>query len=309
MKILIAGASGFIGKNLLLSLNSDNEVLALYNRSSGFPDFLRDNSLDNVTPLQIDLSLQNDIDKITELSPAFDCCVYLAANGDPAVSVKRPAFDLISNSLTLVNLLEKMSFGKFIYFSSGAVYDGLKGAVSPETVVTPRLPYAISNLASENYVSFFHHYGCIADAVIVRFFGAYGPYEPARKIYSRLVRQFGIEKNPRFTIRGNGRNLIDAMYVGDTIRAIRLLIEGQNTNTTFDLNSGHPVTLTELVQKAARAFNLEAEISYEGIVPEYIEFYSDDQFMAEKLGFLPSINLETGLIRLCDSIKNSMGRN
>ena len=39
--------------------------------------------------------------------------------------------------------------------SSGAVYDGLTGEVTPATPVSPRLPYAISKLASEQYLRFF----------------------------------------------------------------------------------------------------------------------------------------------------------
>ncbi|MBI4682247.1 MAG: NAD(P)-dependent oxidoreductase [Nitrospirae bacterium] len=307
MKILVTGASGFIGRNLLLSLKAEHNVVALYNKSADFPEFLSKNSLKHIVPLQIDLSLQDDIDKVAGISSTFDSCVYLAANGDPAVSAERPAFDLISNSLTLVNLLEKVSFGKFIYFSSGAVYDGIKGAVSPEVAVSPRLPYAISNLASENYIRFFQRIGRIRDAIIVRFFGAYGPYEPSRKIYSRLVRQFGIEQNPRFTIRGNGLNLIDAMYVDDTVHAIHLLLNSQSVDKTLDLYSGRPLSLTELVKSAARVFDLEAEISYEGCVPEYIEFYSADKFMDNNFGFLSSITLKEGLLKLFDYLnKNYM---
>jgi len=304
-RILITGASGFIGKNLLLTMreNHDDDIVALYNKTTSFPDFLRDNSLNYIMPLQVDLSLKDSINKITDISKTFDSCVYLAANGDPAVSVERPAFDLISNTLTLVNLLEKVSFGKFIYFSSGAVYDGLKGPVSPGVMLSPKLPYAISNLASENYLGFFQHAGKIGDAIIVRFFGAYGPYEPSRKIYSRLVRQFGIEENPRFVIRGNGQNLIDAMYVDDTVRAIHLLLNNQKINSTLDLYSGHPLTLTQLVKYAASIFHLEAEISYEGSVPEYIEFFSTDQFMIKNYGFTPSVTLETGLLKLLSHLQ------
>ena len=78
---------------------------------------------------------------------SFDLCVYLAANGDPAVSSREPSFDLVSNTLTLLRLLERVSIGRMIYFSSGAVYDGLSGPVTPRTPVHPSLPYSVSNLA------------------------------------------------------------------------------------------------------------------------------------------------------------------
>lgn len=51
-----------------------------------------------------------------------------------------------------MNVLEKCHFGKLIYFSSGAVHDGLGGKVTLALKLDPTLPYAISELASEQYV-------------------------------------------------------------------------------------------------------------------------------------------------------------
>lgn len=298
MKILVTGASGFIGKNVLLAMPESWQVVATYWQATHFPDFVSRHQLKQVTPLRVDLSSAPEIDRLAEITREFDCCVYLAANGDPAVSVNKPAFDLVSNTLTLVNLLEKIRFGTFIYFSSGAVYDGLKGPVSPRIAVNPQLPYAISNLASESYLRHFHARDRIQRVFTVRFFGAYGPYEPPRKIYSKLVKRFGCERNPQFTIRGNGQNRIDAMYVDDAIRAIVLLIESQDSSATCDLYSGQALTLTQLVEQAARVFQIEAEITYEGTVPEYIEFYATDRYLLEHYGFTPSIPLREGLKRL-----------
>ena len=92
MKILVTGAAGFIGKNLLLALKEQRQVIATYWRAAHFPDFVSRNNLKMVVPLRVDLSSADDIDKIARIDQKFDCCVYLAANGDPAVSVDNPAF-------------------------------------------------------------------------------------------------------------------------------------------------------------------------------------------------------------------------
>ena len=159
------------------------------------------------------------------------------------------------------------------------------------------LPYAISKWASERYVMHAQHQGRIGTASIARFFGAYGPYEAERKIYGRLVRQFAFARSPKFTIRGDGRNLIDAMYVDDAVRAIRLILDNPGKTRTFDLYSGRPLTLTELVTRAAAQFGLPAEIEFTGEVPEYIEFRSIDHTMEAQLGFRPAIDLAEGLDR------------
>jgi UDP-glucose 4-epimerase len=303
MRLLVTGASGFLGKNLLLSLPRETDLTAVYNRATDFRAFLRASGLGHVRAVRADLSRPEGVETVVAEGP-FDSCVFLAANGDPALSVEHVAFDLGSNCATLVNLLERCSFGTLVFLSSGAVYDRLQGMVSPESCPRPRLPYAVSKLAAERYLEHFRVRGRVERTAVVRFFGAFGPHEPPRKVYTKLVRRFGIERSRRFTIRGDGKNLIDAMYVSDAVRALRLILDAPPADRpVFDLASGQPLTLTELVRRAAAAFGLEPEISYEGEVPERIEFRSADRFMAERFGFSPSVSLEDGLRRLHDHLK------
>ena len=297
MRILVTGASGFIGRNMLLGLPADWKVTATYHRDPSFTQFLADNSLVNVVPLRVDLAAAEAFTGWDPGERTFDACIYLAANGDPAYSDHAPLDDLRANAVAIVNTLSELKFGHFMFFSSGAVYDGLRGEVDPTSALCPTLPYAISKWASERYVAHARRRGSVAQASIVRFFGAYGPYEASRKIYGRLVRQFAFERNPRFAIRGDGRNLIDAMYVDDTVRAIRLMLARESGDRTYDLCSGAPLTLEALVRTAAARFGLAPEIDFVGEVPEYIEFRSRDRGLREDSGFQPQVPLEEGLER------------
>lgn len=308
MKLLVTGASGFIGKNFLLSVPTDWEVKAVYNSSVDFQGFLEANALHHVQPVRIDLAAGNDPGAIRALGTHFDLCVFLAANGDPAFSTEHPATDLASNAMSVVRLLEDLAVGRFIFFSSGAVYDGLRGAVSPSSHPVPTLPYAISKLAAEQYLRFFQRRGQIAELTLVRFFGAYGPHEPPRKIYTRLVKRFAVDRNPRFVIKGDGNNFIDAMHVSDAVRAIRLLLAKSSSTDTVDLYHGRPLTLTALVQEAAKTFAITPDILYEGRVPEYIEFLSCDRTMKEEFGFEPVVTLQEGLTGLHQHLQSLISR-
>lgn len=300
MKILVTGASGFVGRNLLAALPREWDVTATYHRDARFPEWVRKRELAHVTPLRIDLSDPSAFAELGARRSIFDSCVYLAANGDPAYSDHEPAEDLRANAVAMVNVLEACTFGHLLFFSSGAVYDGLQGTIGPQSAVAPTLPYAISKFASERYVMHARKKGRVGAASIARFFGAYGPYEAERKIYGRLVRQFALDKQPKFTVRGDGRNLIDAMHVDDAVRAIRLILDRPADNGTFDLYSGRPLSLKDLVTQAAATFGLKAEIEYQGEVPEYIEFRSGDRTMETRFGFKPAIELADGLTRFRD---------
>jgi nucleoside-diphosphate-sugar epimerase len=298
MKVLLTGAAGFLGRNLLMHAPPGWQIVAVHRGGAEFGEFAAGLNGPHIQTACCDLADPVAVERLVETYGAdWSCCIYLAAKVDIPWSVREPKEDLVANTLPLLNVLERIKTERMIYFSSGAVYDGIVGPVEPGVTARPSLPYAISKLASEHYVRSFHARGQVGEAVIVRFFGAYGPYEPERKIYNRLVRQFAFEREPRFTIRGDGRNLIDAMYVDDAVRAMHVLLRGEPGVISVDLASRAPMRLTELVQRAARAFGLEPEISYAGEVPEYIEFVSTDDRMLDHYGFAPRVGLEDGLHR------------
>ena len=303
--MIVPGASGFIGRNLISSVPSDWEVLALYNQSHDFPVWVKQMKLRHVTAVRCDLTDEAAVrDLADRVGPGFDMCVFLAANGDPAYSVDHPIQDVHATVVTLLCFLSCFKVAKLVYFSSGAVYDGLHGMVSPDVAVSPRLPYAISHWACEHYVRAFVRQGRVGQYINLRFFGAYGPYEPPRKIYGRLVRRFGFERVPQFSVRGDGNNYIDAMYVEDTIRGVLSVLESDKGDLTVDFCSGTPLTVNELVRAAARAFGLaEVEIEHTGQVPEYIDFQASAETMTHLFHFRPKICLEEGLQRFAEFLK------
>lgn len=305
MRLIITGAAGFIGRNLLRGLPEGWEAVAIDRSPDDLSDLLH-GAKARVRRVRADLLRPETFpDAFSRVGRDYDAAVYLAANGDPAFSVKDPHADLSANTCALINFLEQFRVKRFVFFSSGAVYDGLEGPVRPGIAVSPLLPYAVSKQASEQYLKFFaSRRGTVGEYVILRFFGAFGPYEPERKIYTRLVRAFGIEGKRSFTVRGDGENLIDAMYVGDTVEAILRVLEGSPRNVTVDFCCGAPLTVNGLVREAARVFGVEEpEIAHEGTVPEQITFRASPHAMREMFGFTPHTALCEGLARLREFIR------
>lgn len=295
MKILLTGSSGFIGRNYLLRSKFKNEfTTCIYFQSQTFPAWLEKHNNNHIVH-KIDLTNRLDVETVLQKDQEYDVCLYLAANGDPAFSYRFALEDLYKNTVSVINICNFIKAKKFIYFSSGAVYDGISGFVNPKVKLKPKLPYAISKLASEYYLGYFKSIGRLGKVSIVRFFGAYGPYEAERKIYGNLVRQFGLKKESSYVIKGDGKNLIDAMYIGDTIAAIDNLIEDPLPLECFDLTLGDPQTITQLVNQSAKVFNINPNIFYEGTVPEYIKFISNDTLFTKRYGKVGRTTLEEGL--------------
>lgn len=299
MKVVVTGASGFIGRNVLLRAPREWAIFATYHSTPDLPSFVAEQKLTHVTPVRCNLLDERDVQALAAtIGGRPDAMLYLAANGDPAASAERPRWDLERNTLAFVNTLEHCPAGHVVYVSSGAVYDGLSGAVSPATSVSPRLPYAISKLASEQYLQFFcERRGTVDSYVNVRFFGAYGPYEAPRKITTRWLQAMAAGQRA-FVVRGDGRNLIDFMYVDDAVDGFLALVKARGERRTVDFASGAPVSVNDIVRTMAEVLKADVTIRNEGHVAEYIEFRSTDTTMRDRFGVVPSVPFAAGLDRL-----------
>jgi UDP-glucose 4-epimerase len=298
MRVLVTGASGFIGHNVLLRAPREWEIVAVAHRSPGLEAFVAERPLPHVRVVRCDLTDADAVRARARDAGHIDSALYLAANGDPAASAERPRWDLESNTLAPVTFLEHWPVDHLVYLSSGAVYDGLVGEVSPATAVSPRLPYAISKLATEHYIRFFcERRHALGSYINVRFFGAYGPYEPPRKITTRWLLALASGRR-EFTIRGNGENLIDFMHVDDAVDGMLRLLHARGTSVTADLSSGAPLSVNTVVQTMARTLGVDVAVRHQGETEEYIRFHSIDRTMRDRFGFAPSITFEDGVRRL-----------
>jgi nucleoside-diphosphate-sugar epimerase len=299
MRVIVTGASGFLGRNVLLAAPRDWAITALYHQTPGLDAFVERHGLHHVRPVRCDLLDVDDVKSVARMTGGrADAVLYFAANGDPAAASERPRWDLESNTTALVTFLEHCAAGHLVFASSGAVYDGLKGPVSPATPVSPCLPYAISKLASEQYIRFFAETrGAVGSYIAVRFFGAYGPYEAPRKITTRWLQSLAAGRR-EFVVRGDGENLIDFMYVDDAVEGFLTLLQAGGTSATVDFASGAPISVNEAVATMARVSGADVTIRHEGVVPEYIEFRSVDPAMRDRFGIVPRTSFSDGFARL-----------
>lgn len=303
MRLLVTGAAGFLGRNALLTTPHSWQVVAVYRPGNAdFLNFLQAHQLHHVQPLACDLTNEQQVEQaMKQLGRDFDCCLAFASNTSIPDSIKYPIYDLTTNVIGLLHILQSITCEHFVYLSSGAVYVGLTGLVGPTSTVSPTLPYAISKLAAEQYIrAFTLHHRTPIHATLVRFFGAYGPYEPPRKLYTKLVRRFRFERNPQFTIIGDGENFIDAMYVDDAIRALMTVLNSPPPEGArcIDLGVGSGETINQIVKRAAYVFGLEPQIHHEDSTAEYIQFVIDPQPFSQAYHFMPTVSLEEGFRRL-----------
>lgn len=250
--ILITGAAGFIGSNLVEHcLNAGFNVDAVDDLSNGHVEFLPRTF--HVGNLFIkDFADESVLQRIR--SGKYDVVVHLAAIPRVGYSVEHPIETNDVNLSKTLRLIEacRGNIGLFIFASSSSVYGPTDNLPSLERhVKNPNSPYALQKSCVEEYLSLYNRlYGF--SSVSLRFFNVYGPNCLGDSPYSTVVSAWlnAIKRGQPMRSDGDGSQSRDMCYVGDVAKAIVNLIAAPSG--TFDAHrynvaSGSAVTNSQIM--------------------------------------------------------------
>jgi GDP-4-dehydro-6-deoxy-D-mannose reductase len=271
MRILVTGASGFVGLHLLDVLNGEggHVVLALAGRSRpGSADLPR---RDGVDWRRVDLRSQAEIgDAVGTFRP--EGVVHLAARTQIVESDQDPAGTLEINAVGTLRLLEALARrapdSKVVLVSSAAVYGSVAEKDLPAregvTPVRPEGVYGVSKATAEMLAHFFESSAGLA-VVVVRPFNVIGPGQTDRFAASSFAKQLAeMEagfREPALRV-GNLRSRRDVTDVRDVARALRLALDLPPSGP-YNVCSGRAVSMTELVGLLLRVSGVNASVEVE----------------------------------------------
>ena len=152
-------------------LEDNNTVTTIDNLSSGFID----NIPDGVRFIKGDCYDKKSIDKLK--NEKFDMIFHIAGQSSGEISFEDPEYDLKTNTLSTLMLLNysvKTKCRNFIYASTMSVYgDHPNKKISEDDKAIPKSFYAIEKLASEQYLKLYSKYNIKISCL--RLFNVYGP--------------------------------------------------------------------------------------------------------------------------------------
>jgi len=259
MKILITGGAGFIGSNLAPHLAGlGHEILVLDNLSVGqdAPSFAP-----SIRFRRGDFTDQPTLNSCLE---GVEAVVHLAAMSGVMDSIADPAGCFACNVEGTFRLLEATRRAKIKHFvnasTGGAILGDAAPPISETMAAAPLSPYGASKLATEGFCSaYFGSYG--APCASLRFSNIYGPNSAHKKSVVATFIKRAINGEP-MVIYGDGSQRRDYLYVGDLVRGIAAAIERQ-VNGTFQLGSGIPTSVLDLVEALVRAAGSRFNVQYE----------------------------------------------
>lgn len=289
-KILVTGASGFLGKQLCNSLISKKKDVIGIVRKNYKSDF----------PIQ-----KCDILKIRDFYDV-SCIVHLAAMVDVKKCERFPHQCFETNVYGTKNILDiaRKFDSKVLFSSTGHIY----GCPShlPVSESDPRKPlsfYSYSKSSSEMLCELYSKkYGL--DITIIRNFSVYGPTSPTYSVIYNIINKIINNKTIKISNFDIKRDFI---YIDDVVSAFNLLLKKKIKGfSIFNVGSGKSISIENLAKKLIKISNKKISIiktEQKNIEDDVPEIFAKTTKL-QKLGWSPKFTLDEGLKKTYDYFLN-----
>ncbi len=306
-RFLITGGAGFIGSFLTESLLADGHFVTIIdNFSTGNMANLA--NVDGSKSLRI---IEDDIltaPNLKSLVAANDCVIHLAA----AVGVEKVVKDPVQTIITNVHGTERILTAaaeysrRCIIASTSEVYGKSDAPFFKESddlrigsSTNSRWSYACSKLLDEFFLMAYYRNHALPGTV-VRFFNTVGPRQSGR--YGMVLPRFAAAaiKGEDLSVYGTGAQTRCFCHVKDVVRALRLLIDNENTyGKIYNIGTTRRISIEELakmvIERASSASGIKKipyEQAYEPGFEDMLNRAPDCSAIRELTSWEPQITLE-----------------
>ena len=332
--ILVTGAAGFIGANLILSLlkNVEHvEIIGIDNMNAYYDVALKEFRLNQIRELASGVTgtftfIRESIAEQKKVKEIFEThrpqiVVNLAAQAGVRYSIENPDAYIESNMIGFYNLLEACRHSydggaggveHLVYASSSSVYGSNKKIpyATEDKVDNPVSLYAANKKSNELMAhAYAKLYGIPSTGL--RFFTVYGPAGRPDMAYFGFTDK--LVKNETIKIFNYGNCKRDFTYIDDIVTGVQSVMQSAPLPNEegvkykiYNIGNNQPENLLDFVEilqeELKRAAILPQEYDFEahkelvGMQPGDVEVtYADVSELERDFGFKPSTDLRDGL--------------
>jgi UDP-glucose 4-epimerase len=314
MAVLVTGAAGFIGSNLVDELMTQGfQVLAL--------DDLSEGRMENLERWRGHKNFQFirgsilDYDTVRRAADNTACVFHLAADSRIQTGIADPRHSIETNVVGTANVAEAARQGgcpRIVYSASSSAYGRKNEPPMVEDMPTDCLnPYSMSKKAGEDVMDVYNRlYGI--STVSLRYFNVYGPRHQEEGRYATVIAIFRrqLRMGQMMTVVGDGTQRRDFTFVGDVVRANMLAMMNREATGVFNIGTGTNFSVNELaalIDGDKYGTNWMNKVEY--VPPRLGEAsvtLADNTKAWNVLGWKPQVSLEQGL-DVIDVYEKKMG--
>ncbi len=294
-KIYIAGHRGMVGSGLERKL-----------RKEGY------NNIVKRTSAELDLRNQQAVNDFFEKEkPAYVILAAAKVGGIHANNTYRAEF-IYNNLMIEANIIHAAYLNKvtkLLFLGSSCIYPKMAPQPLKEEYLlsgyleSTNQPYAIAKIAGiEMCDSYRAQYGCnFISAMPTNLYGTNDNYHPENShVLPSLIRKIVTAKNnnePNVTIWGTGIPRREFLHVDDLADACYFLLQNYNVQGIVNIGCGIDVSIKELAEMIVAEVGFEGKLIFDTSKPDGTPRKLMDTTKINKLGWIPSISLESGIKR------------
>ena len=285
-KILLTGATGFIGKSVTQELlKRGYEVFAVSN-SKSLPE------QKGLVQVGLDLFDEKSVEKFLNENK-FASLIHLAWYLGPKFGQSDMNLDWLSASLKLLKIFKQNGGKKVLFAGTMSEYDYSYGYLKEDLT-----PLNNSSLYGKCKAALFETASAYTkqekiDFKWARIFNVYGPNEKPSRLMPSVI--CSILKNEEIKL-STCLKTQDYLHVYDVASGIVDLFKSE-VQGGVNISSGIPVKLRDIVDKIAQIMNYKGEIQYGAIPTTFDEPFvvGSNEILTQKIGWKPKFTLEEGL--------------
>lgn len=292
--ILVLGASGFVGANLLkIICKHRDDVFGTARDASAWR--LKDVPAKNVIAIDllVDSNLHYLIDKVKP-KVVFDCVAYGAYSFETdAQLIYETNFIFCSK---LLRCLESRGIACYVHAGSSSEYGDNATAPQESDPQKPNSDYSVSKIACANLIKYYGSKKKFPCANL-RLYSVYGPMEDSSRLIPTLVR-YGVNGTfPEFVDKLISR---DFVYIEDVCKAFidtAINLTPENYGESFNIGTGEKTTIAQAADIAGELFNItdKPKFSMENRVWDVPDWFANVKKAKEILGWSSYTGFREGL--------------
>ncbi len=304
-KVLVTGAGGFIGSQLVKTLvSSGAEVRAFvrYN-SRGDPGLLRSLDPEVFAHIEVIAGDLRDEDAVRHAIKGCQFVFHLGALISIPYSYRHPTEVATTNIMGTLNTLlacRDYEVERLVHTSSSEVYgSAIYTPINEEHPLQGQSPYSASKIAADKLAESFY---CAYDlpVITVRPFNTYGPGQSGRAVIPTIITQALTSDTIQL---GSLETTRDFTYIDDTVMGFLLAAERDaGVGEVFNLGCGKEIAIGELARMILTMLVKDAQLvtktqRMRPMKSEVLRLLSDNSRARAVLGWEPRVSLDVGLAR------------
>jgi len=298
-KCLVLGGSGFIGSHLVERLVASGYKVRVLARHIQKNKLDVDNKKEsNIEFFSADFTNESDLEMALN---DVDYVFHLVSTTTPKHSNENPIHDIEMNLIGTIKLLDLIKLKKdikLVFISSGGTVYGIpeETPIAEKHSTKPICSYGITKLAIEKYLYLYNYlYGL--DYVVLRVSNPYGEKQnPDSSQGVIAVFMLRLLKDQPIQIWGDGSVARDFIYIDDVISAIIAAMNSSSVERVFNIGSGIPVDINEIIKSIEVVSDKLSNIEYmEGRKLDVPVNCLDISLAVKHLGWTPQTQLLDGL--------------